>query len=152
MWYKSIWPLRVQHISRIAQSAATMGRGRKRKKKGNWVNPPLRSPPKRRKHVDRPLGEKVRIAERVVVGGERVIDVCRQESISQSTLSTWKKELPNYKAQLESSALSRDKLRCRPSKHPFVERAMVEWIADVRASKQFNNMISGDQLFAVAKR
>lgn len=120
-------------------------------KKGSKPKVASRSGTKR-KHTDRTVIEKIRIVERVVVGGERVTDVARGENICQSTLSTWKKDLPTYRAQLAASAAVANRMRVRLSTRPFVENALVVWVIETRAAKKFNNMISLEQLLAHAKR
>jgi len=85
----------------------------------------------KRQHIDRTLKEKVEIL-RKVDSGVKAVDICRQFGLSQSTLSTWKKQRGKINEMVDAGKVLNIK-RNRESFLPQVERALNIWFSEMRS-------------------
>ena len=85
----------------------------------------------KRQHTDRTLKDKVEIL-RKLDSGVKAVDICRQFGLSQSTLSTWKKQRAKINDMVESGKVMNTK-RNRESFLPQVERALNIWFSEMRS-------------------
>ena len=82
-------------------------------------------------HLDRTVKEKIEILSKLDCG-VKAVDLCKQFNISQSTLSTWKKQRTKLKGMVDAGKLMETK-RNRESFLPQGERALHLWFAEMRA-------------------
>ena len=85
----------------------------------------------KRQHLDRTLKEKIEILSKLDCG-VKAVDLCKQFNISQSTLSTWKKQRTKLKGMVDAGKVMETK-RNRESFLPQVERALHLWFSEMRA-------------------
>ena len=85
----------------------------------------------KRQHLDRTLKEKIEILSKLDCG-VKAVDLCKQFNISQSTLSTWKKQRTKLKGMVDSGKVMETKCN-RESFLPQVERALHLWFSEMRA-------------------
>ena len=65
----------------------------------------------KRQHVDRMLKEKLQILNKLECG-MKAIDVCKEFNLSQSTLSTWKKQKKKLKDMVDVGKVLDTKRNC----------------------------------------
>ena len=82
-------------------------------------------------HTDRTLKEKIEILGKLD-SGLRAIDVCKRFNISQSTLSTWKKQRAKINEMVDAGKVLNQKCNCE-SFLPQVERALHLWFCEMRS-------------------
>ena len=87
----------------------------------------------KRQHKDRTLKEKIEIL-RKLKSGTKAADLCRQYGISQSTLSTWKKNEAKLQELVDDGRVLETK-RNRVCFLPQVERSLHHWFIRLRKSK-----------------
>ena len=85
----------------------------------------------KRQHTDRTLKEKIEILNKLD-SGVKAIDLCRQFNLSQSTISTWKKQRNKLKGMVDDGKVLETK-RNRESFMPQVERALHLWFCEIRS-------------------
>ena len=85
----------------------------------------------KRKHTDRTLKEKIEILGKLD-SGLKAVDVCKRFNISQSTLSTWKKQRGKINEMVDAGKVLNQK-RNRESFLPQVERALHLWFCEMRS-------------------
>ena len=85
----------------------------------------------KRQHVDHTLKEKLQILNKLECG-MKVIDVCKEFNLSQSTLSTWKKQKTKLKDMVDAGKVL-DTKKNRESFLPNVERAFHIWFGEMRS-------------------
>ena len=84
-------------------------------------------------HADRTLKEKIEILGKLD-SSLKAVDVCKRFNISQSTLSTWKKQRAKINEMVDVGKVLKQKRNCE-SFLPQVERALHLWFCEMR-SKQ----------------
>ena len=82
-------------------------------------------------HTDRTLKEKIEILGKLDCG-LKAVDVCKRFNISQSTLSTWKKQRGKINEMVDAGKVLNQK-RNRESFLPQVERALHLWFCEMRS-------------------
>ena len=82
-------------------------------------------------HTDRTLKEKIEILGKLD-SGLKAVDVCKRFNISQSTLSTWKKQRGKINEMVDAGKVLNQK-RNRQSFLPQVERALHLWFCEMRS-------------------
>ena len=80
-------------------------------------------------HVDSTLKEKLQILNKLECG-MKAIDVCKAYNLSQSTLSTWKKQ--KTKDMVDAGKVLDTKRNCE-SFLPNIERALHIWFGEMRS-------------------
>ena len=85
----------------------------------------------KRQHTDRTLKEKIEILGKLD-SGLKAVDVCKRFNISQSTLSTWKKQRGKINEMVDAGKVLNQK-RNRKSSLPQVERALHLWFCEMRS-------------------
>ena len=85
----------------------------------------------KRQHVDRTLKEKLQILNKIECG-MKAIDVCKAYNLSQSTLSTWKKQKTKLKDMVDVGKVL-DTKRNRESFLPNIERALHILFGEMRS-------------------
>ena len=85
----------------------------------------------KRQHNDRTLKEKIQILDKLDCG-VKAIDLCKQFNLSQSTISTWKKQRSKLKGMVDDGKVL-DTRRNRESFLPQVERALHLWFCEMRS-------------------
>ena len=85
----------------------------------------------KRAHIDRTIEEKLNILNKLDCGA-KAVEICRQFNLSQSTLSTWKKQCVKLREMVDSGKVLKTK-RNRESFLPQVERALNVWFRDMRS-------------------
>ena len=90
-------------------------------------------------HFDRTLKEKLQILNKLECG-MKAIDVCKEFNLSQSTLSTWKKQSKKLKDMVDAGKVL-DTKRNRESFLPNFKRALHIWFGEMR-SKPHNPPLS----------
>ena len=85
----------------------------------------------KRQHTDRTLKEKLDILHKLDCGVKGV-DICKQFNLSQSTLSTWKKQRTKLQEMVDAGKVLNTK-RNRESFLPQVERALHLWFCEMRS-------------------
>jgi len=85
----------------------------------------------KRQHTDRTLKEKIEILRKLETG-VKAVDVCKEFNLSQSTLSTWKKQRNKLKEMVDAGKVLNTK-RNRDSFLPQVERALHLWFTEMRS-------------------
>ena len=82
-------------------------------------------------HTDRTLKEKIEILGKLD-SGLKAVDVCKRFNISQSTLSTWKKQRGKMNEMVDAGKVLNQKHNCE-SFLPQVERALHLWFCEMRS-------------------
>ena len=82
-------------------------------------------------HTDRTLKEKIEILGKLD-SGSKAVDVCKRFNISQSTLSTWKKQRAKINEMVDLGKVLNQKCN-RESFLPQVERALHLWFCEMRS-------------------
>ena len=82
-------------------------------------------------HTDRTIKEKIEILGKLDCG-VKAIDLCRQFNLSQSTLSTWKKQRCKLSEMVNAGKVLHTKCN-RESFLPQVERALHLWFCEMRS-------------------
>ena len=82
-------------------------------------------------HTDRTLKEKIEILGKLD-SGLKAVDVCKRFNISQSTLSTWKKQRGKINEMVDAGKVLNQKHN-RESFLPQVERALHLWFCEMRS-------------------
>ena len=82
-------------------------------------------------HVDRMLKEKLQILNKLECH-MKAIDVCKAYNLSQSTLSTWKKQKAKLKDMVDAGKVL-DTKRNHESFLPNIERALHIWFGEMRS-------------------
>ena len=85
----------------------------------------------KRQHVDCTIKEKLDIL-RKLDSGIKAVDVCKEYNLSQSTLSTWKKQKSKLKKMVDAGKVLNMK-RNRESFLPQVETALHLWFGEMRS-------------------
>ena len=85
----------------------------------------------KRQHTDRTLKEKIEILGKLDCG-VKVVDLCKQFNLSQSTLSTWKKQRCKLNEMVDAGKVLNTKHN-RESFSPQVERALHLWFCEMRS-------------------
>ena len=85
----------------------------------------------KRQHTDRTLKEKLDILDKLDCD-VKAIDLCKQFNLSQSTISTWKKQRGKLKGMVDDGKVL-DTRRNRESFLPQVERALHLWFGEMRS-------------------
>ena len=85
----------------------------------------------KRQHTDRTLKEKIEILGKLDCG-VKAVDLCKQFNLSQSTLSTWKKQRCKLNEMVDAGKVLNTK-RNRESFLPQVERALHLWFCEMRS-------------------
>ena len=79
-------------------------------------------------HTDRMIKEKIEILGKLDCG-VKAVDLCRQFNLSQSTLSTWKKQRCKLNKMVDAGKVLHTKHNCE-SFLPQVERALHLWFCE----------------------
>ena len=82
-------------------------------------------------HTDRTMKEKIEILGKLDCG-LKVVDVCKRFNISQSMLSTWKKQRGKINEMVDAGKVLNQKHNCE-SFLPQVERALHLWFCEMRS-------------------
>ena len=82
-------------------------------------------------HTDRTLKEKIEILGKLDCG-VKAVDLCKQFNLSQSTLSTWKKQRCKLNVMVDAGKVLNTK-RNHESFLPQVERALHLWFCEMRS-------------------
>ena len=82
-------------------------------------------------HTDRTLKGKIEILDKLDCG-LKAVDVCKRFNISQSMLSTWKKQRGKINEMVDAGKVLNQK-RDRESFLPQVERALHLWFCEMRS-------------------
>ena len=82
-------------------------------------------------HTDRTIKEKIEILGKLDCG-VKAVDLCKQFNLSQSTLSTWKKQRCKLNKMVDAGKVLHTK-RNRESFLPQVERALHLWFCEMRS-------------------
>ena len=82
-------------------------------------------------HTDRTLKEKIEILGKLDCG-LKAVDVCKRFNISQSMLSTWKKQRGKISEMVDAGKVLNQKHNCE-SFLPQVERALHLWFCEMRS-------------------
>ena len=82
-------------------------------------------------HTDRTLKEKIEILGKLDCG-LKAVDVCKRFNISQSMLSTWKKQRGKINEMMDAGKALNQKRNCK-SFLPQVERALYLWFCEIRS-------------------
>ena len=85
----------------------------------------------KRQHTDRTLKKKIEILGKLDCG-VKAVDLCKQFNLSQSTLSTWKKQRCKLNEMVDAGKVLNTK-RNRESFLPQVERALHLWFCEMRS-------------------
>ena len=85
----------------------------------------------KRQHTDRTLKEKIEILGKLDCG-LKAVDVCKRFNISQSMLSTWKKQRGKINEMVDAGKVLNQKHN-RKSFLPQVERALHLWFCEMRS-------------------
>ena len=85
----------------------------------------------KRQHTDRTLKEKTEILGKLDCG-VKAVDLCKQFNLSQSTLSTWKKQRCKLNEMVDARKVLNTKHNCE-SFLPQVERALHLWFCEMRS-------------------
>ena len=85
----------------------------------------------KRQHTARTLKEKIEILNKLDLG-VKAIDLCKEFNLSQSTISTWKKQRNKLKGMVDDGKVLNIK-RNRESFLPQVERALHLWFREMRS-------------------
>ena len=82
-------------------------------------------------HTDRTLKEKIEILGKLDCG-VKAVDLCKQFNLSQSSLSTWKKQRCKLNEMVDAGKVLNAK-RNRESFLPQVDRALHLWFCEMRS-------------------
>ena len=82
-------------------------------------------------HTDQTLKEKINILGKLDCG-VKAVDLCKQFNLSQSTLSTWKKQRAKINEMVNAGRVLNQKHNCK-SFLPQVERALHLWLCEMRS-------------------
>ena len=82
-------------------------------------------------HTDRTIKEKIEILGKLD-SGVKAVDLCRQFNLSQSTLSTWRKQRCKLNEMVDAWKVLHTKCN-RESFLPQVERALHIWFCEMRS-------------------
>ena len=82
-------------------------------------------------HTDCMLKEKLDILRKLHFS-IKAVDVCKEFNLSQSTLSTWKKQKDKLKEMVDTGKVLKTKCN-RESFLPQVERALHLWFCEIRS-------------------
>ena len=82
-------------------------------------------------HTDRTIKEKIAILGKLDCG-VKAVDLYRQFNLSQSTLSTWKKQRCKLDEMVDAGKVLHTKCNCE-SFLPQVERALHLWFCEMRS-------------------
>ena len=82
-------------------------------------------------NTDRTIREKIEILGKLDCG-VKAVDLCKQFNLSQSTLSTWKKQRCKLNEMVDAGKVLHTK-RNRESFLPQVERALHLWFCEMRS-------------------
>ena len=82
-------------------------------------------------HTDQTLKEKIDILSKLDCG-VKAVDLCRQFNLSQSMLSTWKKQRAKMNEMVDAGKVLNQKRNCE-SYLPQVERALHLWFCEMRS-------------------
>ena len=82
-------------------------------------------------HTDQTLKEKIEILGKLDCG-VKAVDICKRFNISQSTLSTWKKQRGKINEMVDAGKVLNQKCN-RESFLPQVERALHLWFCEMRS-------------------
>ena len=82
-------------------------------------------------HTDRTLKEKIEILGKLDCG-VKTVDLCKQFNLSQSTLSTWKKQRCKLNEMVDAGKVLKTKCN-HESFLPQVERALHLWFCEMRS-------------------
>ena len=85
----------------------------------------------KRQHTDRTIREKIEMLGKLDCG-VKAVDLCKQFNLSQSTLSTWKKQRCKLNEMVDAGKVLHTK-RNRESFLPQVERALHLWFCEMRS-------------------
>ena len=85
----------------------------------------------KRQHTDCTLKEKIEILGKLDCG-VKAVDLCKQFNLSQSILSTWKKQRAKLNEMVDAGKVLNQK-RNRESFLPQVERALHLWFCEMRS-------------------
>ena len=85
----------------------------------------------KRQHTDQTIREKIEILGKLDCG-VKAVDLCKQFNLSQSTLSTWKKQRCKLNEMVDAGKVLHTK-RNRESFLPQVERALHLWFCEMRS-------------------
>ena len=85
----------------------------------------------KRQHTDWTLKEKIEILGKLDCG-VKAVDLCKQFNLSQSTLSTWKKQRAKLNEMVDAGKVLNQKCN-RESFLPQVERALHLWFCEMRS-------------------
>ena len=85
----------------------------------------------KRQHTDHTLKEKIEILQKLD-SGIKAVDLCKQYNLSQSTISTWKKQRSKLKDMMDSGKVLNTKCN-QESFLPQVERALHLWFGEMRS-------------------
>ena len=88
-------------------------------------------PKPKHQHTDRTLKEKIEILGKLDCG-VKTVDICKRFNISQSTLSTWKKQRGKINEMVDAGKVLNQKHN-RESLLPQVERALHLWFCEMRS-------------------
>ena len=91
----------------------------------------LSKPKPKRQHTDRTLKEKIEILGKLDYG-VKAVDICKRFNISQSMLSTWKKQRAKINEMVDAGKVLNQKCNCE-SFLPQVERALHLWFCEMRS-------------------
>ena len=83
-------------------------------------------------HTDRTLKEKIEIPGKSDCS-VKAVDICKRFNISQSTLSTWKKQRAKINEMVDAGKVLNQKVLNRESFLPQVERALHLWFCEMRS-------------------
>ena len=98
----------------------------------------------KRQHTDQTIKEKIKILGKLDCG-VKAVDLCKQFNLSQSTLSTWKKQRCKLNEMVDAGKVLNTKQNCE-SFLPQVERALHLWFCEMR-SKPYTPLINNHYLF-----
>ena len=87
-------------------------------------------PKPKHQHTDRTLKEKIEILGKL--DSVKAVDICKRFNISQSMLSTWKKQRGKINDMVDVGKMLNQK-RNRESFLPQVERALHLWFCEMRS-------------------
>ena len=85
----------------------------------------------KRQHTDRTIREKIEILGKLDCG-VKAVDLCKQFNLSQSMLSTWKKQRCKLNEMVDAGKVLHTKRNCE-SFLPQVERALHLWFCEMRS-------------------
>ena len=105
----------------------------------------------KRQHTDRTLKEKIEILGKLD-SGLKAVDVCQRFNISQSTLSTWKKQRGKINEMVDAGKVLNQKCNHK-SFLPQVERALHLWFCEMRSKPHappHKSMITCSEVYIVS--